>query len=169
MRKIVVCLFAILSVRAAAQNLGNGNQLRGNTTLFDARYVQTPPLYPFGVGSCKRFYMAHFTGWDSVLTHTIAQGDTAKYIRIYFSFSVDRYGATYNAHFEKIAATVLPTSKYARTIPYFFSNKKYYDALIKKMIAHMPFWKPALQNGIPVDCRVDDYFQFWVGIRSPVF
>ncbi len=163
---MLVGLFAILSVSAAAQSL---NLQYGYTKLFDARYVQTPPQYPFGIDSCKRFYMANFTGWDSVLTRVIERGDTAKYIRVYFSFCVDRYGAIYDAHFEKIAATVLPTSKYARTIQYFFRNKKYYETLIKKMFASMPFWKPALQNGVTVDCRVDDYFQFWVGIRSPVF
>jgi hypothetical protein len=31
----------------------------------------------------------------------------------------------------------------------------------------MSFWKPGLYNGVPVNCRVKDYLQFWVGINLP--
>jgi hypothetical protein len=37
------------------------------------------------------------------------------------------------------------------------------------MIGKMPFWKPGLQNGVPVDSRVEDFLQFWVGINPPAY
>jgi hypothetical protein len=39
--------------------------------------------------------------------------------------------------------------------------------MIKQMLRKMGSWKPAIQEGIPVNCRVEDYFQFWVGTTLP--
>lgn len=135
--------------------------------IFEAKYVQKPPLFPPGTDSCKRFYFTNFKGFDTVLIKLIEKGDTAKYIRVYFSFVIDRNGIPYDSHFEKIASTQYASSDGARTIKYFSENKIYFQQLIRQMISRMSFWKPALQNGAPVDCRVDDYLQFWVGLTLP--
>lgn len=134
--------------------------------VYEARYLPTPPVYPSGPDSCQRFYFTHFKGIDSVLYKTGMNGDTAKYIRVYFSFVVDKYGSVYDAHFEKIASTQYAKSVTARTLKY-FSATGYYDRLIKNMMTKMPFWKPAMFNGRPVACRMIDYLQCWVGTRPP--
>lgn len=134
--------------------------------VYEARYLQIPPVYPFGTDSCQRFYFTHFKGIDSILHKTGINGDTTKYIRIYFSFVVDKHGLVYDAHFEKMASTQYAKSVTAKTLTY-FSATEYYDRLIKNMMAKMPFWKPALLNGRPVDCKMNDYLQFWVGTRPP--
>ena len=135
--------------------------------VFVARNLKNPPVYPYGTDSCVRFYFAHFGGFDSVLTRVIEKGDTAKYIRVYFSFVIADDGSPYDPHFSGIGSTQYNKSTSIRLLKYFDADKKYYEALIKKMIAKMTFWKPGLYNGIPVDSRVDDYLQFWVGINPP--
>ena len=135
--------------------------------IFNAKYVQKPPFFPPGTDSCKRFYFTNFKGFDTVLIKLIEKGDTAKYIRVYFSFVIDRNGIPYDSHFEKIASSQYARSDGAITIKYFSENNKYFEPLIKQMICAMSSWKPALQNGIPVDCKVDDYIQFWVGLTLP--
>src|ERR1700741_845065 len=65
----------------------------------DAKRMQKPPIFPYGIDSLQRFYFSHFAGFDSILTKAINHGDTAKYIRVYFSFVVDRDGAVTGAHF----------------------------------------------------------------------
>jgi hypothetical protein len=134
--------------------------------IYEARYLQSPPVFPFGTDSCQRFYFTHFKGIDSVLYKTGANGDTAKYIRVCFSFVVDKYGSAYDAHFEKMASTQYEKSVTARTLKY-FSATEYYQRLIKNMMDKMPLWKPALLNGRAVDCRINEYLQFWVGTRPP--
>ncbi len=133
---------------------------------YDAKYLQTPAIYPSGTDSCQRFYFSHFKGFDSVLSKLIANGDTAKYIRVYFSFVIDKYGAAYNAHFEKIASTQYAKGITSKLVKY-FPAKAYYEKLVKEMIRQMPLWKPALLNGLPVDCKMEEYLQFWVGINLP--
>ncbi|MDB5209439.1 MAG: hypothetical protein JWQ30_266 [Sediminibacterium sp.] len=134
--------------------------------VYDAKYLSAKPMYPPGIDSCRRFYFAHFNGFDSVLYKVVTQGDTAKYIRIYFSFVIDKYGFVSDAHFEKIASTQYAKSATARMLKY-FSAKEYYNKLIKDMLQKMPSWKPALLYGVPVDCKMNDYFQFRVGAIPP--
>jgi hypothetical protein len=135
--------------------------------VFEARNLTNPPVYPYGRDSCVQFYFAHFGGFDSVLTKVISMGDTAKYIRLYFSFVVTSDGSPYDPHFLLIGSTQYHKSAGVHLLKYFDPDKKYYEAVIKKMIAKMGFWKPGLYNGIPVDSRVEDYLQFWVGINPP--
>lgn len=169
-RALLLLLLTLSMVNVMAQRNTNAALAESHySRLFEARYVQKPPQYPFGTDSCRRFYYAVFGGFDSVLSKVIEQGDTAKYIRVYFSFIVDKNGSPYEGHFERIAGTPYARGESARTLTYFSGDKKYYDQLIAAMVAKMPFWKPALQNGIPVDCRVDDFLQFWVGINPPFY
>lgn len=167
MKGIIACLLVLFSVTAAIAQRNFPSQKEASAKLFDARYVQKPPVYPFGVDSCKRYYFSHFSGFDSVLTKAVERGDTAKYIRVYFSFIIDKNGIPYDPTFERIASTQYARSVNAKTIQYFSANKKYYDGVIKLMISPMPFWKPALYNAIPVDCKINDYIQFWVGLTPP--
>jgi hypothetical protein len=141
--------------------------------VFDARRMAKPPVFPYGADSLVRFYFSHFPGLDSVLTKAIANGDTAKYIRIYFSFVIDRRGSPFEPHFLRIASTQYSRSATAHTINYFEDDRLYYEDAIKKMIHKMTFWAPGLANVrntgsmVAADARVEDYIQFWVGINPP--
>ena len=159
---LFLCCMVFCFAAKAQRNFGTEPNVYDK--LFDAKYMQKPPVYPFGPDSCKRFYFSHFRGFDSLLTRVIENGDTAKYIRVYFSFIIDKNGTPYDARFEKIAATRYARSEGAKTITYFFENKKYYENLIREMISKMTFWKPGLHNMVPVDSKVEDYIQFWVGL-----
>ncbi|MES2329430.1 MAG: hypothetical protein V4539_07505 [Bacteroidota bacterium] len=156
MRILLVIVSLLLSFQTYSQN----------SKVYNAKYLSAKPIYPLGIDSCRRFYFTHFNGLDSVLYKVVAHGDTAKYIRIYFSFVIDKYGFVNDAHFEKVASTQYAKSVNARVLKYFSTNE-YYDGLIKEMLSRMPSWKPALLNGVPVDCIMNDYFQFWVGITAP--
>ena len=166
--KPVLCCLLLFAVKVSAQRDFSQDipaaTFRG---IFNASTMQKPPVFPFGIDSCKRFYFTHFEGFDSVLTKTVERGDTAKYIRVCFSFVIDKNGVPYDAHFERISSTQYARSDGSKTIKYFFDDKKYYEDIIKKMCAKMPFWKPGLYNTVPVDARVEDYIQFWVGLVPP--
>jgi hypothetical protein len=138
-----------------------------NNRIFTVNDIEKPPLYPFGNDSCHRFYLSHFDGFDTVLTKTIERGDTAKYIRVYFSFVIADDGSIYDPHFERVGSTRYIKSRNIFELKYFNSNKKYFDQVIKQMMAKMTFWKPGLYRGSMVDCKVIDYMQFWVGINPP--
>ncbi len=170
MKTILLCLLFLVSVGAIAQrDFGAENNRDRYEKIYEAKYVEKPPQFPFGPDSCRRYYFAHFTGFDSVLTKTVTNGDTAKYIRVYFSFVISKDGTAGDGRFEKVASAdnARAKDKDVKTIKYFSSDKKYYDDLVKQMISKMTFWKPATQDNIRVDCKVDDYIQFWVGINPP--
>lgn len=166
MKNALIVIWLLMAIPALAQRNTNGALAESSyARLFEARYLQKPPQYPFGADSCKRFYFTNFGGFDSVLSKVIERGDTAKYIRVYFSFIVDKNGAAYEGRFERIASTQYARGEFAKTIWYFLEGRKYFDKHIAAMIGKMPFWKPGLQNGVPVDSRVEDFLQFWVGIN----
>lgn len=96
---------------------------------------------------------------DSLISKAVAHGDTAKYLRIYFSFVVDKYGFFTDTHFIRAASTRYAKSFTAKTITY-IGNEAYYEKLVKEMLRKMSPWKPALKDGVPVSCRIVDYFQF---------
>ena len=139
----------------------------------DARRMAKPPVYPFGQDSLVRFYFAHFSGFDTLLTKAIANGDTAKYLRVYFTFVIDRDGAPIEPHFTKVASTRYAKSEGSLAIKYFDEDKDYFEEAVKKMIFKMTFWKPGYANVrntnvlVATDSRVEDYIQFWVGIDPP--
>lgn len=134
---------------------------------FEAKYMQKPPVFLYGKDSLKRFYFAHFPAFDTVLTKAVERGDTAKYLRIYFSFYLDENGFAYEPRFEKIAATRSAVTENAKTIKYFFEMKPLLDEAIARMINKMPQWRPGLEDGIPVKTINYDYLQFWVGLSAP--
>lgn len=166
MRYFISCLLLFISSEASTQ-IGESSSAAPQDAILEVRYVQFPPAFPFGTDSCKRFYFINFTGLDSMLINAVAMGDTVKYLRVYFSFIVDRNGLAYNARFVRVASTRYAKSLGAKTIRYFFERSKYYEKAIKKMFLKMPLWKPAIQNGKPVSCRMEDYIQFWVGLSPP--
>lgn len=170
MKNILFLVWLVMALPAQAQrNTHAALAESGYSRLFEAKYLQKPPQYPFGADSCKRFYFAAFGGFDTLLSKLIDRGDTAKYIRVYFSFIVDKNGAAYEGRFERMASTQYERGEFAKTIRYFLEDRKYYDKHIAAMIGKMPFWKPGLQNGVPVDSRVEDFLQFWVGINPPAY
>jgi len=135
--------------------------------VFETKFVQLPPAFASGPDSCKRFYFSHFSGFDSLLAKAVVKGDTAKYLRVYFSFIVDKNGVVYDAHFMRVASTQYARSAGAKTISYFFEDAGYYERMIKQMMLAIPLWKPAFQDGVPVACRIEEYLQFWVGLTAP--
>jgi hypothetical protein len=170
MKNILFFMGLFLAIPALAQRNTNAALAESSySRLFEAKYLQKPPQFPFGADSCRRFYFANFGGFDSVLSKVIERGDTSKYIRVYFSFIVDKNGAPYDGRFERMASTQYARGESAKTIRYFSEDRKYYDKRIADMIGKMPFWKPGLQNGVPVDSRVEDFLQFWVGINPPAY
>lgn len=166
MKNLLFCLLPLLSIRLIAQKIYQLNP-EFNRPVIDAKYLEKPPVFTYGVDSCKHFYFTHFKGFDSILAKVVTNGDTAKYIRIYFSFYIDKTGIPYNALFLKIATTRYPNNLSARTLVYFNANQKYYDHLVKQMIFKMGWWKPGLLHGLPIECKIEDYIQFWVGLNSP--
>ncbi len=169
MKRIIICLLVLFSLKAGAQTRAfeTEDTKAIYSQIFDAKTMAKPPVYPYGPDSCKRYYFSHFTGFDSVLTKAVENGDTAKFIRVYFSFTVDTKGTPYDGRFDRIAGTTSYKSKDAKTIKYFNDNKKYYEMLIKQMIAKMAAWKPGLYNDVQVECKIEDFIQFWVGINPP--
>jgi hypothetical protein len=170
MKYIFIISFLFVQNFLFAQSQRSGNEFireQARDMLVDANYVEQPPLFAFGKDSLQNFYFSHFKGYDSVLTKCIANGDTVKYIRIYFSFVVDKEGKVFDAKFERVASTRYSKSDGAKTIKYFDPIKKYLNQVVQQIFDAMPLWKPALQYHIPVDCKMRDYMQFWVGLHAP--
>ncbi len=174
MKTLLVYVFVISSLTSFSQT----NRPKSDSHLiedyaFDARRIAKPPVFPFGIDSLQHFYFTHFAGFDSVLTKAIANGDTSKYLRVYFSFVIDKEGAPIQPHFIKVSATQFARSDGSRTLKYFDEDKSYLDESIKKMIFKMNFWKAGWANirnsnsMTTVDARVEDYIQFWVGLNPP--
>lgn len=158
MKTIPALILTVISLPSFAQR--SPDKYSGSAgRIYETRYVQQPPVYPMGIDSCRRYYFSHFGGMDSIVLKVVAHGDTAKYLRVYFSFVVDKYGFLSAPHFTRTASTRYAKSVTAKTITY-IGNEVYYDKLIKEMLRKMAPWKPALKDGVPVSCRVEDYFQF---------
>lgn len=164
MKQIFVYLLFLLVIDLNAQRLNN---YRESQTLYRSAYLDHPAVYLMGKDSCQRFYFTHFTGFDSLLQMLVRHGDTAKFIRLHFSFVIDKHGVLSDAHFKKIAATAYGKSRSDRELIYFRNNRNYWKRLVKRMLATIGFWKPGLLNGKPVDAVVDDYMQFWIGLNLP--
>ena len=167
MRFYIFIFFGCLNYTGFAQT----NSFRPNNTynkVFESRYVQQPPVFTMGADSAGSYYFKHFPAADSILLKAVAYGDTAKYLRIYFSFVVDKYGFITEPHFIRIASTRYAKSLYAKTLLYFLDDEMYYEKAIKQMLRKMNGWKPAMQNGTAVACRIEEYFQFWIGINQPL-
>lgn len=164
MRLYISILFGCLGYTGLAQT----NSFRQNSTdnkVFESRYVQQLPVFCMGADSARNYYFKHFPATDSILIKAVSYGDTAKYLRIYFSFVVDKYGFITDPHFIRIASTRYAKSLYAKTVFYFLEDEIYYEKAIKQMLRKMNGWKPALQNGTAVACRVEDFFEFWIGMN----
>jgi hypothetical protein len=134
---------------------------------YEAKYMQKPPVFVAGADSLKRFYFTHFPAFDTVLTKAVEKGDTAKYIRIYFSFYIDEQGYPYEAEFDRVASTRSAATENAKTIKYFYDMKSVLQKAVTEMINKMPQWRPGLQDGRIVTAHYTDYLQFWVGLSAP--
>ncbi len=162
MKTGILLLFIFLQTYSQEIMIGPRNQI-----IYDARYVQIPPAFPFGTDSCKHYYFNQFKGFDSLIVKAVEQGDTGKFLRIYFSFVVDKNGFVLDGQFLKIASTRMANSLGAKTVSYFANQKSYFNRKIQMMCLEMPLWKPAMQNGFPVSSRVFDFLQCWVGLTKP--
>jgi hypothetical protein len=134
---------------------------------YEAKYMQKPPVFPMGKDSLRRFYFSHFPAFDSVLSKAVQKGDTAKYIRIYFSFYLDENGYAYEPKFERVASTRSAVTENAATLRYFADMKGLLNKAITQMLNKMPQWRPGMQDGFVVKTINYDYLQFWVGLSEP--
>ncbi len=135
--------------------------------VFEARYMDRPPVFVFGKDSLKRFYFSHFPAFDTVLAKAVQNGDTAKYLRIYFSFNLDENGFVYDPQFERVASTRSAVIESAKPVRYFNEIRDILDKAVKAMLQKMPQWRPGVQDGQPVKTLNYDYMQFWVGLSAP--
>jgi hypothetical protein len=135
--------------------------------VFEAKYMNRPPVFLSGKDSLKHFYYNHFTAYDTVIGKVVANGDTAKYIRIYFSFNLDESGFMYDPQFERVASTRSAITEGAKTIRYFNEMREVLQKAVKEMLKKMPQWRPGVQDGQPVKTLNYDYLQFWIGLTPP--
>lgn len=174
MKFSLILLLTSLVITAAAQR-GAASGSAYNNYVTDARKLQKPPVFPQGRDSLQKFYFSHFSGFDSLLASAISHGDTARYLRVYFTYVIDENGSAYEPRFERIASTQYGKSEGAKTIDHFKENNEYYQAVIREMIRRMPFWKPALvpirnsNSMVAGPARIEDFIQFWVGINPPQY
>jgi hypothetical protein len=159
---LVATLFASLAATSQSQ------QAVYYKKLFEAKYMEKPPVFSFGRDSLRHFYFNHFSSFDTVINQAVEKGDTAKYIRIYFSFNLDEYGYAYEPKFERVASSRSAVTESAKTIKYFFDMKDVLEKAISNMLKKMPAWRPGLENGVPVNTINTDYLQFWVGLSAPI-
>lgn len=161
MRYLVIIVMLCCTSKVFAQS----EQYYNRT--FEAKYVERPPVFTFGKDSLKRFYFNNFPGFDTVLTKAVERGDTAKYLRVYFSFYLDERGYVYEPSFERVASTQSAVTESAKTIRYFNDMKDVLQKHIVQMLNKMPQWRPGLQDGVAVKTHCYDYLQFWVGLSAP--
>jgi hypothetical protein len=135
--------------------------------VFESKYLGKPPVFPNGVDSLRRFYFTHFPAFDTVISKAVENGDTAKFIRIYFSFNLDESGFIYDPKFERVASTRSAVTESAKTIRYFNDMKEILEKAVKQMLQQLPQWRPGVQDGQPVKTLNYDYLQFWVGLTAP--
>ncbi len=134
---------------------------------FEAKYMNNPPVFAYGKDSLKRFYFSHFSAFDTVINKAVENGDTAKYLRIYFSFYIDESGFVYEPKFEKVASTRSAVTESAKTIRHFNDMKDVLQKAVQTMLLKMSAWRPGVENGQPVKSLNYDYMQFWVGLTPP--
>jgi len=166
MKCLIICCSIFISSFALAQEIETRNNQFYNN-IFDSKYMQKPPIFMGSKDSLQRFYYNHFSAFNTIIEKAVANGDTAKYIRVYFNFLIDNNGAVYNGKFTKVASTRYASGDNAKTVKYFFEDKILLNEAVKHMIEKMPYWRPGLENGVRVTAAVDDYLQFWVGINPP--
>lgn len=135
--------------------------------VYEAKYLDKPPVFIAGPDSLQRFYYTHFPAFDTVIAKAVQNGDTAKYLRIYFSFQVDENGFAYEPAFERVASTRSRVTESAKTIRYFQEMKQLLQGAVESMFKSMPPWRPGLNNGIPVKTLNYDFIQVWVGLSAP--
>ncbi|MDE3253102.1 MAG: hypothetical protein KGO92_09880 [Bacteroidota bacterium] len=135
--------------------------------VYQAKTLSHPPLFPFGSDSCQRFYYYHCDGLDSLLQLVQQKGDTAKYIRLHFSFVIDQRGVLSDPRFLRVSATLYAGSNFSRTLTYFSGHHRFFQKMIQRMLLSMPLWNPGLLDTSPVNARVEDYIQFWIGKSLP--
>jgi hypothetical protein len=161
---ILVCSYCILN-NVQSQRIATESSKQYYLNIFDYDYVEKKPVFVAGKDSLRSFYLSHFTAYDSLVSQAILKGDTAKYIRVHFEYIIDDNGIPYNPAFNYIGSTRYAHSNGDKKIKYLNNLKEYFDKAIKQMIYKMPNWRPALQNNVRVRCKVEDYFQFWLGIN----
>lgn len=161
---ILICSLYFLK-NVHAQTIASESSKQYYLNIFDYDYVEKKPVFVAGADSLRNFYLLHFTAYDSLISKAILKGDTAKFIRVHFEYIIDENGIPYNPSFNYIGSTRYASSSGDKKIKYLNYLKDYFDKAIKQMIYKMPNWRPALQNNVRVRCKVEHYFQFWLGIN----
>lgn len=161
---ILICSLYFLK-NVQAQRISTESSKQYYLNIFDYDYVEKKPVFVAGADSLRNFYLSHFTAYDSLISKAVLKGDTAKFIRVHFEYIIDENGIPYKPSFTYIGSTRYASSSGDKKIKYLNNLKDYFDNAIKQMIYKMPNWRPALQNNVRVRCKVEHYFQFWLGIN----
>lgn len=157
----------LISVVLLFASLVSYSQSSYYNRIFEAKYMNKPPVFAYGKDSLKRFYFNHFSAFDTIINKAVQNGDTAKYLRIYFSFYIDERGFVYEPKFERVASTRSAVTESAKTIRHFSDMKNELQEAVKNMLLKMSAWRPGVENGQPVKTLNYDYMQFWVGLTPP--
>ncbi len=178
MKKIIFLLLLLVQIQSFAQDVLGDSRNRTashardiNTSdqaykrIYEYDFVDKKPIFKYSKDTLRNFYMANFTAFDSLAAACIEKGDTAKYIRVHFEFTIDENGVLYDGKYLYTGSTRYAGGSGDKKIKYLDDQKAYLDNAIKKMVPRIPSWYPALQNNIRVKCAVKDYFQFWLGIN----
>jgi len=165
MKPFFVISLLFVSFSLHAQRDANPGATQFYNRIFEYNYVEKKPIFVAGEDSLKRFFMANFNAYDSLVARAVNKGDTAKYIRVNFEYTIDENGIPYGGEFLYIGSTKYAKSQGDKKIKYFNDLNKYFNNAIKEMIKKMPNWRPAIQNNVRVKCSVKDYFQIWLGIN----
>ncbi|MEN9686484.1 MAG: hypothetical protein RLZZ28_2270 [Bacteroidota bacterium] len=158
MKKIILLLFISYPHSLLYAQFANNNPFQ-SFIVYDSRHLSVAPVFSQGIDSCKRFYFSQFTGMDSILAYAVSHHDTGIYLRIYFSFVVTSAGIIEDAHFEKIGAALFPAAFYSKKLAYFEPVHNFLEQRVQQMLQAMPFWKPGIKDGIPVNARMRDFIQ----------
>lgn len=165
MRTLLILLLITTTTNIFSQRLYQQSTIVNQ--VFESRYMDKPPFFLQGKDSLQRFYFSHFNAFDTLISKAVAKGDTAKYIRIYFSFNLDEYGFPYDPKFERVATTKSKATQGAKTAKHFFDMANILQPAIVQMISKMPAWRAGINNERAVKTSNEDYIQIWVGINPP--
>lgn len=178
MKKLLFVLLVLTQTQSFAQDvLGDSRNRTANHSrdintsdqaykrIYEYDYVDRKPVFRYSKDTLRNFYMANFIAFDSLVAACIEKGDTAKYIRVHFEFTIDENGVPYDGKYLYTGTTKYAGGSGDKKVKYLDEQKAYLDNAVKKMIPRIPAWYPAMQSNVRVKCAVKDYFQFWLGIN----
>lgn len=139
-----------------------------NSAVYNAQYMDRPPVFGPGEDSLSRLFFKRFSQWERLIGKAVENGDTAKYLRVNFSYLIDRDGTPYDGRFVSVTSTRYPRARAGKGIRYLSESREELQQAVKSMLSFVPQrWTPGLMSGRPVRSLREDYIQIWVGLSDP--